>query len=189
MIRKQRISGAAALATVLALSACGSGAAPDATAPLEKVQDTAGVQPGYDATTVKPGAPFRMSYRIVGTPIVGSPVTVELRVETLARGREIAVDYRINDTATMLLHEAQPARVLIEPADNENFVVQRVTVVPQRQGRMYLNVAASIDTDDGSQSSIMAVPIQVGEGGRVLEEQGEVVIDEDGQAIRVLPGD
>ncbi len=189
MIRKRRIRSAVAAAAVLALSACGSGAEPDATSPEEEVQNAAGVQPGYDGTTVKPGAPFRMSYRIIGTPIVGSPVTVELRVETLARGRQIAVDYRINDSATMLLHEAQPARVLIEPADNENFVIQRVTVVPQRQGRMYLNVAASIDTDDGSQSSIMAVPIQVGEGGRVLEEQGEVVVDEDGEAIRVLPGD
>ncbi len=64
-----------------------------------------------------------------------------------------------------------------------------MTVVPQRQGRMYLNVAASLDTDEGSMSSIMAVPIQVGEGGRVLEEQGEVVVGEDGEAIRVLPGD
>ncbi len=189
MIRRRRIFPALAGAIVLALGACGSGAAPDNAAPQAKEQPTAGVQPGYDGTVVKPGAPFRMSYRIIGTPIVGSPVTVELRVETLERGRAIAVDYRINDSNTMLLHEAQPARVRVEPADNENFVVQRVTVVPQRQGRMYLNVAASIDTDEGSMSSIMAVPIQVGEGGRILEEQGEVVVGEDGEAIRVLPGD
>ncbi len=189
MIHKRRIPEAIAFAAVLALGACGSAEAPGDAVPVAKEQRAVGVQPGYDGTTVKPGAPFRMSYRIVGTPIVGSPVTVELRVESLIRGREIAVDYRINDSDTMLLHEAQPARVLVEPADNENFVVQRVTVVPQRQGRMYLNVAASVDTDDGSMSSIMAVPIQVGEGGRLLEEQGEVVVGEDGEAIRVLPGD
>lgn len=189
MIRKRRDLIAVGAAAVLALNACGSGAAPDATAPPEKVRETTGVQPGHDGTVVKPGAPFRMSYRIIGTPIVGSPVIVEVRVETLEREQKIAVDYRINNSDRMLLHEAQPARVLVEPAANENFVLQRVTVVPQREGRMYLNVAASVDSDEGSMSSIMAVPIQVGAGGRELEEHGEVVVGEDGEAIRVLPGD
>lgn len=147
------------------------------------------VEPGYDGKVSKPGAPFAMSYRIIGTPIIGSPVTVELRVESLFRSKQVAVDYRINDASSMMLHEAQPARVLIEPAVNENFVVQRITVVPQREGRMYLNVAASVDSDDGAVSSIMAIPIQVGEGGRQLEEQGEVQVDEDGEAIRVLTND
>jgi hypothetical protein len=34
--------------------------------------------------------------------------------------------------------------------------------------------------------TMMAVPIQVGQGGRELEEQGELATDEDGEAIRVL---
>ena len=143
----------------------------------------------YDGTVLKPGAPFAMSYRIIGTPVVGSPVTVELQIESLLGSQEIAVDYRINDATSMMLHEAQPERVMLEPAVNEQSVVQRVTVVPQREGRMYLNVAASIDSDDGAQSSIMAIPIQVGEGGRQIEEQGDVQLDEDDEAIRVLTND
>ncbi len=144
---------------------------------------------GYDGTVSKPGAPFALSYRIIGTPVVGSPVTVELRIESLLQSQEIAVDYRINEASSMMLHEAQPARVLIEPAANENFVMQRVTVVPQREGRMYLNVSASVDSDVGAVASIMAIPIQVGEGGRQLEEEGEVQLDEKGEAIRVLTND
>ena len=35
-------------------------------------------------------------------------------------------------------------------------------------------------------SSMMAIPIQVGSGGRKLEENGELQLDEDGEAIRVL---
>jgi hypothetical protein len=130
-----------------------------------------------------------MSYRIVGTPIVGSPVTIDLRVDSMLGSREVTMDYRINDLAALSLHEAQPDRVRIAPAENDRFILQRVTVVPQREGRIYLNVSASYETDEGSASAIMAVPIQVGAGGRELEENGEVQLDEDGEAVRVLSGE
>jgi hypothetical protein len=176
------------------LLGCSGGAGPasstqKAVATAEATKPEARAEVGYEGKAVKPGAPFAMSYRIIGTPVVGSPVTVELQIESLLGSQEIAVDYRINDATSMMLHEAQPERVMLEPAANEQFVVQRVTVVPQREGRMYLNVAASIDSDDGARSSIMAIPIQVGEGGRQIEEQGEVQLDEDGEAIRVLTND
>jgi hypothetical protein len=55
-----------------------------------------------------------------------------------------------------------------------------------REGRIYLNVAASAQAADGRTMTMMAVPIQVGQGGRDLEENGELATDEDGEAIRVL---
>ncbi len=130
-----------------------------------------------------------MSYRIIGTPIVGNPVTIDLRVESMLGAQPITVDYRINDAAAMSLHEAQPARVQVEPVANENFVAQRVTVVPQREGRLYLNVSASFETAEGTASTVMAVPIQVGAGGPELKENGELQVDENGEAVRVLTGD
>ena len=179
----------------LALSACGSGdvdtsaAASADKAPPATPTESAKPLFAYDGTVSKPGAPFAMSYRIIGTPIVGSPVTIDLRVESMLGAQPITVDYRINDAAAMSLHEAQPDRVRIAPAENENFIVQRVTVVPQREGRIYLNVSASYETDEGSVSAIMAVPIQVGAGGPELRENGEVRQDENGEAVRVLTGD
>ena len=174
----------------LALSACGQGevdeptvaAKPDraAQSPADKVVTQ------YDGTIGKPGAPFRVSYDVVGTPIVGSPVTVNLRVTSALGSDPVKVTYRINDVSAMAFHEAQPASVEIAPAANEDFVMQQVTVIPQREGRLYLNVATSVDTDDGSRSSVVAIPIQVGAGARTIEEQGEVEVDEDGEAVRVL---
>jgi hypothetical protein len=179
-------------AMVMSLSACGSDD-PATTAPVTAAEPATDSKtapnPAYDGTVSKPGAPFSMSYRIIGTPVVGSPLTIELQIESLRAPREIAVDYRINDASSMMLHEAQPARVLLEPAANESVAVQRITIVPQREGRMYLNVSASIDSEDGSESSIMAIPIQVGVGTRQIEEQGEVTVDEEGEAIRVLTND
>jgi hypothetical protein len=35
-------------------------------------------------------------------------------------------------------------------------------------------------------STMVAIPIQVGSGGRDIEENGEVQLDENGEAVRVL---
>lgn len=177
----------------LTLSACGQGEVeePAAAVKAEREAQTPGdkVATQYDGTIGKPGAPFRVSYDVVGTPIVGSPVTVNLRVTSTLGSSPVTVKYRINDASAMAFHEAQPASVEIAPAANEDFVVQQVTVIPQREGRLYLNVATSVETDEGSQSSVVAIPLQVGAGARTIEEQGEVEVDEDGEAVRVLSGD
>lgn len=173
----------------MAMSACGQSKVDEATtAKPDRVAEAAvdKVTTDYDGTIGKPGAPFRVSYDVVGTPIVGSPVTVNLRVTSTLESSPVKVTYRINDASAMAFHEAQPASVEIAPAANEGYVVQQVTVIPQREGRLYLNVATSVDTDEGSRSSVVAIPIQVGAGARTIEEQGEVEIDEDGEAVRVL---
>jgi len=140
----------------------------------------------YDGTIGKPGAPFRVSYDVVGTPIVGSPVTVNLRVASTLGSGPVRMRYRINDASAMAFHDAQPELVEVAPAANDDFVMQQVTIIPQREGRLYLNVATSVETGEGSRSTIVAIPIQVGAGTRTLEEQGEVEIDEEGEAVRVL---
>ena len=145
--------------------------------------------PSYDGTIAKPGAPFSVSYKIIGSPIVGSPVTVDLKVTSTLGSEPVLVSYRINDASAMVFHEAQPSEVELAPADNEDFIAQQVTVIPQREGRLYLNVGASVETDGGSMSSMMAIPIQVGSGGRELEEHGELQLDENDEAVRVLTND
>ena len=89
----------------------------------------------------------------------------------------------------MLFAESQPQSIRMEMADNEKSVNQQVTVIPQREGRFYLNVNASYDTETGTHSAAMAVPIQVGTGGRELQEHGTVELDENGEAVRVLSKD
>lgn len=143
----------------------------------------------FDGTVAKPGSPYSISYRIVGTPIVGSPVTIDLQVASSLGPRPVTIDYRINDATSMLLSESQPARVSMEPAANEKSFKQQVTVIPQREGRLYLNVSASFETEDGTMSTVAAIPIQVGTGTRELQEHGELGVDENGQAVRVLSSD
>ena len=93
----------------------------------------------YVSTVVKPGSPYSVSYRIIGTPIVGSPVTVDLRVESNQGTQPLNLEYRINDATSMMLGESQPATVRMEFAANESAFTQQVTIIPQREGRFYLN--------------------------------------------------
>ncbi len=190
-MNRAKIIALSALAS-LGLSACGNSdvdeSAVEAATAVAQDAPEASTRPaaGYDGTIAKPGAPFSVSYKIIGTPIVGSPVTIDLLVTSTLGSEPVTVSYRINDASAMMFHEAQPRQVRMVPANNEDFVKQQVTVVPQREGRLYLNVGASVETESGSMSSMMAIPIQVGRGGRKLEENGELQLDEDGEAIRVL---
>lgn len=174
--------------------ACGNSDVDDtATATQLAVKDTVADNvkpaPSYDGIVAKPGAPFSVSYKIIGSPIVGSPVTVDLKVTSTLGSAPVKVSYRINDASAMVFHEAQPSEVEMAPADNEDFIAQQVTVIPQREGRLYLNVGASVETEGGSMSSMMAIPIQVGSGGREIEEHGELQLDENDEAVRVLSND
>ncbi len=194
VVRKMQKAQFMALSVVvsLALVACSNGqvdqtAAEDNTAlSKEPPQVSFKPEPGYDGTIAKPGAPFTVSYKVIGTPIVGSPVTLDLRVTSTLGPEPVTIRYRISDASALMFPEAQPSEVELAPAANDDFIGQRVTIVPQREGRHYLNVAASVETDNGSMSSIMAIPIQVGGGGRELIEHGEAQLDENGEPIRVL---
>ena len=145
--------------------------------------------PELGGAVVTPGSPYRVSYRIIGTPVVGSPVTVNLTVESSRSSQPLNLEYRINDATSMLLAESQPASVRMEPDGNDAPFTQQVTVIPQREGRFYLNVSAYFETVDGTMSTVTAIPIQVGVGSRELQPHGEVQTDENGEAVRVLSGD
>ena len=177
------------LVSILLLVACGNDAAPPATQVVEidKSEISAGKPASqFDGTVTKIGSPFSISYKIIGTPVVGSPVTIQLRVISAFAAQQAEISYSIPDDSSMVLHEAQPQTVVAEFADNEKWLEQRVTIIPMREGRLYLNVAASAQAADGRTMTMMAVPIQVGQGGRDLEENCELSTDEDGEAIRVL---
>jgi len=155
---------------------------------IDTTAPTVSFKPGdeFSTTTAKPGAPYTIGYRIIGTPIVGSPVTIDLRVRSTLGPRPVTISYRINDASAMMLADSQPDSVYLEPAANESEFTQQVTIIPQRNGRLYLNVSASFQTDDGTMSTASAIPIQVGTGTRELTDNGTLSVDENGDAVRVL---
>ncbi len=114
-------------------------------------------------------------------------MTVDLRVESNVGDTPVTLSYSTNDATAMTFPESQPRSVALAFVDEAHEAAQQVTVVPAREGRLFLNVAAQMQTDTGSLQTVTAVPLQVGAAPRRLEQNGVVTTDEDGELIREMP--
>ncbi len=139
------------------------------------------------AAAIAPSGPISVSYRIIGRPVVGQPVAIDLRFVSLVSDRPVNVAYRILDPTALRLADSQPESLSVAPAEDAGGRPQQVTIVPLREGRLYLNVAASIETENGTLSTVTAIPIQVGEAPRSVQQNGVAGTDENEEAIRSLP--
>ena len=136
---------------------------------------------------VSPGAPVKIGHSLVGTPVVGQPLAINLSLKSMRGVVPMAVEYRVNDASALRFPEQQVRAATVSPDAATLEVVQQVTVIPQREGRLYLNVSVGVESDIGTSSTVMAIPIQVGSGPRAYEENGQLKIDANGRAVRALP--
>ncbi|MBT8077947.1 MAG: hypothetical protein KJO31_05185 [Gammaproteobacteria bacterium] len=107
-----------------------------------------------------PGPEPAIRYEIVGNPVVGQPVAINLYVIAEATDA-IVLDYRIMDTSSLQFPESQPRQVELKPGQNGAATRQQVTVVPQREGRLFLNVSSTLQGESGPVIRAAAIPIQV----------------------------
>jgi hypothetical protein len=134
----------------------------------------------------KPSAPINLDYEIMGTPVVGLPLSINLKVSS-SLDQPIRVNYRINDTTSLMFSDVQAETVSLVPIGDEAFSAEQVTVIPQREGRLFLNVSAEIDTEIGRMAKVMAIPIQVGSMRPTPQVNGELTTDEEGEALISMP--
>jgi hypothetical protein len=188
---------ALAVMTVTAIAACGDADVDEPAAELKPV-DISTDAPAVTFTPEKdeagniagkPRGPITVSYRIIGKPVVGRPVAIEIAIASTLGSQPMKVEYRTNDTTAMRLAESEPRVLTVSPNAGDSGAVQQVTVIPMREGRLYLNVSVSVETENGSMSTVTAIPIQVGEAPRTIQENGTATTDENGEAIRSLPAD
>lgn len=188
MIRQ--IAATAVLGLALGLGACGpadTGQVAEEGVVDSKPPTVSFVPDGEFSVAGKPGGPVRFAYRIIGTPVVGQPVTVDVQVTSNVGDRPVTLRYQTTDTTAMSFPESQAASLTVA-LDDERPVAQQVTVIPLREGRLYLNVAAEIEIEGGSVSTVTAIPIEVGSKPRELEENGTVTTDEEGELVRSMSG-
>ncbi len=134
----------------------------------------------------KRSAPITIDYEIMGLPVVGIPLSINVKVSA-ELDEAITVNYRIIDSTSLMFTESQSERVSLVPAGEQGFSAEQVTVIPQREGRLFLNVSAEIDTEMGMMAKVMAIPIQVGNLRPVPQTNGELTSGEAGEALISLP--
>ena len=176
------------------LAACGGDNSGNATAkPAATAANTAqssGPKKTSDANRSSPGkisAPINIDYSIMGNPIVGVPVGINIEISSPISDREILVHYRVNEYGSLTFPESQVESVSLRPLADTVLRNQQVTVVPQREGRLYLVVSAEIETDGGTMIKSMSIPIQVGRAPRETTLNGNSVEDADGEAGISMP--
>lgn len=107
-------------------------------------------------------APLAITYRIIGAPVVNQPVAIDIKVVSSLGDFPVSVSYRSNDETAIEFTENQAESVVLTPDENGEYTPRQLTVIPKREGRLYLNVQAGIETRDGSLSTATAIPIEVG---------------------------
>jgi hypothetical protein len=122
----------------------------------------------------KGGSGVDVAYRIEGTPAVGSPLTI--RIQTASS---------FNAQTTLRAGEglllSDPDQVLQSPAGQR--AEHTVTVVPQAEGRFYLNVFSVANSRGGAS----AIAVQVGKGAVQLKSAGKVQVMPSGERIISVP--
>ena len=177
----------------IAVAACGSSGSDAADNASAGTTDTpAPIEPKINDDlnlTTKPQGPVRFSYRVIGTPVVGQPVTIDLRVESNVGDVPIKLSYQSNDTTAMTFPETQVREVSVGFVDDERLSSQQVTVIPAREGRLFLNVTATLQMESGTMQTAQAIPLQVGAAPRDLTPTVPTTTDEDGNQLREMPAD
>lgn len=182
MRRQNRLS--LLLLAAAGLSACGG--ARDAAEAVTAAEKGDARASAASQTPASPGTMFEVNYRIIGTPVVGSPVAIELDILSAFGTDPVSISYQVPDRTALALDESQPVTLTRTPSAGEPLMRERVTVIPQREGRLYINVRAARELADGSQSTMLSIPIHVGDVDTSLQEHGVLETSEDGETTRVL---
>lgn len=175
---------------VLMLAGCergsGVGASDGVERPARQGADSKD-DPGRERSPGKPSAPVDIGYRVLGTPLVGQPVAIELTLASPLAGQQLRLSYFINDSESLRFADSQPREIELSIDADEGSAARQVTVVPQREGRLYLNVTAEIETEIGFLLKSMAIPLSVGYAEGEPAVNGRLEQTADGETVVSMP--
>ena len=174
----------------MAIAGCQSGdnapAGVESTGAATAVHSKPGSEAKAQPSPGKPSAPINIDYEIMGKPVVGIPLSINVKISS-SLNQPIRVNYRINDTTSLAFPDIQTESVSLVPIGDEAYSTEQVTVIPQREGRLFLNISAEIDTEMGTMARVMAIPIQVGSFRATPQVNGVLTNDEEGEALISMP--
>jgi hypothetical protein len=176
-----------ALLLLATVAACGGDNTPVGSAgPAAKGDQAGTVQAIADTPVMSPGkptAPIAIDYEIVNNPIVGAPVQINITVSS-SEG-PVRVRYSINDASALQFQEDQVEEEEIrEPGRGQP---RQLRVIPLREGRVFVNVSAEVETAGGAMIRSMAIPLRVGAAPDVPAINRAMSDGPDGEAVITMP--
>ena len=106
---------------------------------------------------------FEIKYDIQGKPIIGQAVSVKLIFDGSLESEQIQIEFKIEDPSSMIFSESQVEKINLQynKIKNDNIFIQNVSIIPQKTGRIFLNVILSYEIKSGIVSIMKAIPIYV----------------------------
>lgn len=105
---------------------------------------------------------INFSYNILGNATVGEVTTINVIINEGSYKDEIILSYRIGVTDDLIFGENQLQSMTLNTLSNGLYPAQQVTVIPQREGRLFLVVSADITSNNEIITKSTAIPIDVG---------------------------
>ena len=147
--------------------------------PVPALEDTGTTSPG------KPSAPISMDYEVMGNPVVGAPVAINIRISANEEYGPLEVRYSIADASALEFQPGQVRNMRLGHTEMRNR--QQLAVIPRREGRSFVNVSAEVQTPGGLMIKSIAIPIQVGSAPDKPSLPGELVEGPDGETVISMP--
>lgn len=122
----------------------------------------------------KRGSGVGLAYRIDGTPTMGRPLTIRIQMSS-------DFDAELTPRAGEGLELLVPNQVFQSQAGQ--MAEHTVTVVPQTEGRFYLNMF----TVANGRGSATAMAVQVGKGAVALKPAGKLHVSPSGERVISVP--
>ncbi len=106
---------------------------------------------------------FEIDYDVQGKPIIGQAVSVKLIFNGFLESQQIQIEFKVSDPSSMTFSDAQVQKINLQLNENtkDNILTQNVSIIPKKEGRIFLNVVLSYEIEDGIVSIMKAVPIYV----------------------------
>lgn len=156
---------------------------------LEEAQDKEKV--GYQYQTIKLKPPVSIEYQVIGQAQIGQPLQISIIASSAVTDSPVRLRYQsVNADSLSLMpgQDGQQSFQLSANTDNTRMVGTRtILVVPQQEGRSFINVVAEIDTPDGIMTTSQAIAIQVGNQRPEKKINGTLSTDQNGEGIISMP--
>ena len=171
-----------AFAAVAFLAGCGNGGSTAAGGSPKLIPNEK-----QTASPGKPSAPISIDYEVLGKPVVGTPVAINVDIGGTGDTGPVAVSYSINDASALTFQEGQVEALEMRATGETNR--QQLAVIPHREGRLYVNVSAEVQTPGGSMIKSISIPIQVGSAPATATINGELKEGPDGETVISMPAE
>lgn len=152
----------------------------------ENVYQTAKSRAVISSSARKPLPPISIAYEIIGEPVVGRPLQIEITAGSRAPMAD--VEFEIHAEERLALSSVSTNRNIPE-SRREEAAVRTLTVTPLVEGVLEVAVLARAMLGDTVQARSIVIPIRVGARALSGSHESLVRVDDSGERVISLPAD